>query len=83
MRKISRINAVFTAAVMAGLILAGCGNTAGTAETAASAEQTEAAETAEAEKAELPAAPYFTKGVYVSFSAEAENPGKDLFLCIY
>ena len=80
---------VMAAMTMAGMLLAGCGSTetadtqqaaepAQTEETAEAADTDAAEETAEA-TAELPAAPYFVKGVYVNYSEELEDPDKTYF----
>ena len=77
--------------LVAGALMAGCGST-GSAKTQQPADtaQTEetvaepaddAAQTGEtqAAQADLPAAPYFTKGVYVNYSEELENPDLTYF----
>jgi hypothetical protein len=82
------------ASALTGAVMVGCGSVNGNTgsapkqETASeekkeepAAETTEAAEVTEAadSTAEVPAAPYFAKGVYANYSEELDNPNKDYF----
>ena len=61
-----------TITTVAGMLLIGCGSGVQGAPDAA---QTAAGETSDT----VPAAPYFTKGVYANYSGELDNPVKTYF----
>ena len=76
--------ALFLALAMTGTLLAGCGSAQGGQGAAQSTEAAEAPaagteEAQEADAAEIPAAPYFTEGVYANYSSELEDPSKTYF----
>ncbi len=88
-RLFGRTIATIATLSMAGMLIAGCGSTEADTQQAADAQQTEeasteapatdAAEDSIGAAAELPAAPYFAKGVYVNYSEELENPDLTYF----
>ena len=90
---VKKVLAVMAMVTTTGMLLAGCGSTAeettvpaDEAQDVEQAAETETEETTEPEAeaetqepAETFEAPYFTKGVYASYAAEAENPTRTYF----
>ena len=86
------VTPMITAVAMTGMLLSGCGNAVETEntqnETVSIAEEKEVALASSPEDkqtnetAEVPAAPYFAKGVYANYSAELENPEMTYFYVI-
>lgn len=80
---IKKIVSSFAVTVMAGMLLAGCGNdndgAAGGVQTEGNMPETTAKTDTEVTSAEIPGAPYFAKGVYANYSEELDNPDKTYF----
>ena len=72
--------ALATTLTLAMLMLTGCGSsTADEAQTAEATIAEEAVATTSEAPAEVPGAPYFTKGVYYNYAKDAESPDKTYF----